>query len=68
MKKNPCFKTRDDQCADRRVGCRDTCDKWALYEAEKSKEYAKRRRDAIALPNTVKHELKTEYLRWKAGY
>ena len=68
MKRNPCFKSKDDQCANRHVGCRNTCLHVAKYESEKHEEYEQRRKDAIALPNTVKAEFKTEYLRWKAGH
>lgn len=68
MKKNPCFRSKDDQCAKRHVGCRDTCLDWRDYELAKQREYRQRRKDAIALPNSVKADFKTEYLRWKAGH
>ena len=36
--KNPCYKTKSEQCTNRFVGCRETCDKWKLYDKEKRKE------------------------------
>ena len=52
--KNPCYKTKSEQCTNRFVGCRETCDKWKLYDKEKRKEYSDRRLNAISLPNTKK--------------
>ena len=66
--KNPCYKSKREQCTNRFVGCRETCDKWKLYDQEKRKEYSDRRLNAISLPNTKKEEFKTKRLQKKAGH
>lgn len=42
--KNPCFRSKDDQCSKRCVGCRNTCLDWRDYEVAKQQEYAQRRK------------------------
>lgn len=42
--KNPC--TPD--CAARKLGCRKTCEKYAVYEEEKAEEYRRRQKLADA--------------------
>ena len=49
MKRNPCFRSKDDQCANRHVGCRNTCAKWAEYEAEKNREYEQCKKEAFEM-------------------
>lgn len=44
MKDHPCYnKITKQDCPDRKVGCRLTCERWGEYETLRNKEYVVRK-------------------------